>query len=213
MKTCEKCTSEFPILVKIDGKTRNLGNRKFCLKCSPFGAHNTTRLTSEKPSEIVYNERLVSAVKESTSRKEVLNRLGFSSSRSAYAALNKRVADWNLDISHFTTGRQPRSWNKKELKDILVDGSAYNTRDLKRRLLRAGLLKELCGLCGLGPIWNEKPLVLQLDHKNGNRFDNRLENLRILCPNCHTQTATYGFKNGRGCRTRTYGIVCVKDAL
>lgn len=54
-----------------------------------------------------------------------------------------------------------------------------------------GLLKEECVLCGQNNIWNGKKLVLQLDHKNGNNKDNRIENLRILCPNCHTQTETY----------------------
>ena len=58
-------------------------------------------------------------------------------------------------------------------------------------------VKEECVLCGQNNIWNGKKLVLQLDHKNGNNKDNRIENLRILCPNCHTQTETY-------CRNKKY---------
>ena len=65
---------------------------------------------------------------------------------------------------------------------------------LKKRILRAGLLKNECYICGLKE-WLNKPIVLQLDHINGNNKDNRIENLRLLCPNCHSQTSTWCGKN------------------
>lgn len=65
----------------------------------------------------------------------------------------------------------------------------------KEQLYRYGLKTEECEWCGLGPEWNGKPIVLELDHVNGNPRDNRLENLRILCPNCHSQTDTHCGKN------------------
>lgn len=64
----------------------------------------------------------------------------------------------------------------------------------KRRLFREGVLVERC-ICGQGPTWHGQRLVLQLDHINGDRTDNRLENLRILCPNCHSQTLTFTGRN------------------
>ncbi len=76
----------------------------------------------------------------------------------------------------------------------LVTGRLPTSR-LKARLLSEGLLRRQCYECGLGPTWNEKPLKLQLDHIDGDRKNNLLENLRILCPNCHTQTETYAAKN------------------
>lgn len=83
----------------------------------------------------------------------------------------------------------------KPLSEILVEGSGYPTGKLKKRLLREGVLSEECSECGSGPVWNGKPLTLQLDHTNGVSDDHRLENLRILCPNCHTQTLTYAGRN------------------
>lgn len=89
-----------------------------------------------------------------------------------------------------------RWWQTIPLEKIMVENSPYtnNRIRLKQRIIEAGLLAYECSECGLGPEWNGKTLVLQLDHINGVNNDHRLENLRILCPNCHTQTATYAGK-------------------
>ncbi len=79
----------------------------------------------------------------------------------------------------------------KPLEEILVENSNYHRASLKARLLALGILKNKCSSCGLGSEWNGKPLVLHIEHKNGIGNDNRLENLAILCPNCHSQTPTY----------------------
>ncbi len=86
--------------------------------------------------------------------------------------------------------------NKFKLDDILQGlHPTYQTNKLKCRLLNAGIFKNVCAECNQGPEWNGKPLVLQLDHVNGISTDHRLENLRILCPHCHSQTETFTGKN------------------
>lgn len=80
---------------------------------------------------------------------------------------------------------------------VFVENSEYinNRINLKERILKNGWMEYRCVECGLEGEWNGKPLVLQLDHINGVNSDHRLENLRFLCPNCHTQTDTYAGKS------------------
>lgn len=84
---------------------------------------------------------------------------------------------------------------KRPLSEVMVENSDYARGALKRRLLKEKILQNVCSECGQGPIWNNKPLVLHLDHKNGIKNDHRLENLCILCPHCHSQTTTFAGRN------------------
>lgn len=85
---------------------------------------------------------------------------------------------------------------KIPLEEILANNyPAYPTGKLKRRLLREGILEYKCVLCDNIGSHNGRPLTLQLDHVNGINNDHRLENIRLLCPNCHTQQDTYAGKN------------------
>lgn len=100
--------------------------------------------------------------------------------------IKERIQQLGLDITHFKYNEP------KPLKDWLtIWETKHRLPYLKKRIINEGLLKEECILCGQKNIWNGKKLVLHLDHINGNNQDNRIENLRILCPNCHTQTETY----------------------
>lgn len=85
--------------------------------------------------------------------------------------------------------------SKIKLKDIL-DGMhpQYQTNKLRIRLIKEGLKKHECECCGITE-WMNNPISLELDHIDGNRTNHRLENLRVLCPNCHSQTSTYRGKN------------------
>lgn len=135
-------------------------------------------------------------IKESLTIKEVILKVGLDFCSSHYKTVNARIKEENIDISHFNpyTNRKP-SLEKRPLEEVLVEGSTYSRHNLKKRLIEEGLLEEKCECCGVGNEWNGKPLSLQLDHKNGVNDDNRLENLRFLCPNCHSQTETFGSRN------------------
>jgi hypothetical protein len=87
---------------------------------------------------------------------------------------------------------------KREILDILEGRfPTYPTNKLKKRLLEEGFLVNKCSECGLSDTWNGNPIVLQLDHINGINNDHRLENVRLLCPNCHSQTDTWCGKGKR----------------
>lgn len=150
------------------------------------------------------DSQLVNAVKENNSIYGVLRELGLKLCGGSHAKVKLRIQQLELDTSHMTG----QGWCKGEkhdehiekhvrfkLEDILVKESTYqNTYRLKRRLVEEGLLKNECILCGQGPEWNGEPLSLQLDHKDGDRCNNTLTNLRIVCPNCHSQTESFAGK-------------------
>lgn len=108
--------------------------------------------------------------------------------------LKRRIKELNCSIDHFN--REKAEVNiKYDLKDILIKDSPYlNIARLKKRLISQGILEYKCAICGLKE-WQNKPISLQLDHINGNNNDHRIENLRLLCPNCHSQTITFAGKN------------------
>ncbi|MDQ4129575.1 MAG: HNH endonuclease [Actinomycetota bacterium] len=141
------------------------------------------------------------AVAASPSYAQVLRRLELKPGGYTYVALKRRIAELGLDTGHMTGQgwakgrRNPTPGSLRPLAEILVADSDYtNTYHLKRRLLKEGLKESRCESCGLTE-WNGRPAPLQLDHVNGDRRDNRLENLRILCPNCHAQTDTWCSRN------------------
>jgi len=84
--------------------------------------------------------------------------------------------------------------NPIPLSEILVKDSIYQSNKLRKRLIKAGLKSHQCETCGLVE-WLGSPIPLELDHINGDKHDNRLPNLRIICPNCHALTDTYRGKN------------------
>ena len=147
------------------------------------------------------DEDIIDAVRSSSSIRQVLQILRLSPTGCNYKGMYAHFTRLSLDTSHFTGQGHLRgkthSWTPmRSLADILVEHSTCQSSSrLKRRLLREGLLLNQCCECGLGPLWQGKPLVMVLDHINGNCSDNRIENLRLLCPNCNSQQPTFAGKN------------------
>lgn len=105
--------------------------------------------------------------------------------------LKKELEEHNIDYSALPI---KTIFEKLPIEKILVKDSSYQS-NLKKRLIEAELKKDCCEICGIGNEWQGKTLTLQVHHINGNHKDNRIENLQILCPNCHSQTENYCAKN------------------
>lgn len=149
-----------------------------------------------------YNKDVLSeAVKDCQSVRQVLKKLGLKSDGGGtYSYISNKLLEHQIDTSHFLGQAhlkgKTHSWSKNTpLKEILIENSKYsNTNNLRNKLIKFGLFQKICSKCGLSE-WNDLPIPLELDHINGIRTDNRIDNLRILCPNCHAQTPTYCGKN------------------
>lgn len=128
---------------------------------------------------------------------EALAAFGLANRGHNHRTLRRRVDEDGLSTAHWDGKRVSGEKRALPLAAQLRAGAPIRTSTFKRRLIAAGLLRETCATCGLGPSWNGASLTLQLDHVNGDRADNRLENLRLLCPNCHSQTDTFAGRSGR----------------
>lgn len=142
------------------------------------------------------DKQLIDAVATSTTRSGILAKLGLNPGGGNYNILNVHIARLGLSTDHILGRSNPRplekrGGHKKPYLEILIRNSSYsNTVALKKRLIADGLLIQQCYECCLTE-WRDKQITLHLDHINGDRQDNRFENLRLLCPNCHSQTPTY----------------------
>lgn len=139
----------------------------------------------------------------------ILRELGLHGNGSGnYRTAHKLISKYNIDTSHFTgcahlTGKSHNYNPGLPIESILVENSTYSsTHTLKKRLVKSEILKDECAICNISH-WLGQKLSLQLDHINGINNDNRIENLRLLCPNCHSQTSTFAGKNKKGNPVKT----------
>jgi hypothetical protein len=145
-------------------------------------------------------EEFIEAVKTCFSIAQVCRKLGLVAAGAGYKTVNSGIAKLKLDTGHFTgklwsKGKKLGANPKVKLDDILTNASPYtSTHRLKNRLFAEGIFQRKCSNCLLEQ-WMGFPIPLELDHINGDNKDNSLENLRILCPNCHSMTPTHAGKN------------------
>ena len=143
------------------------------------------------------DEELIEAVNSSLSYAEALRKLNLKPAGSNYDTLKRKIKEYNLNIDHMTG----KVWNQgerykpikeaKPLDEILIENSTWvNTNHLKKRLLKENLKEYKCECCGNSE-WMGFPIALELHHINGIKDDLQIENLQILCTNCHAFTDNY----------------------
>jgi len=143
-------------------------------------------------------ELLEEKVKNCYSFAELCRRLGLTPEGSNPKTVRKKLNEFGVDYSHFTG----QNWNSNSGNPIyrqkylpnLSEHSSLSSANVKTLLYKLGLKENKCDCCGLSE-WNQKEIQCELHHINGDPTDNRLENLQILCPNCHSQTDNFRSKN------------------
>jgi ribosomal protein S27E len=146
-------------------------------------------------------ESILSSIKKSECKSDVLRGMNIPIKSGNFQTLDRYCKEYSIDISHlrYKNNRGNKSFNIKKIKDedVFIENSKFTSSyHLKKRVVSSGYLEDKCYKCGNEGVWCGEPLSLQIDHINGIRYDHRLVNLRIACPNCHSQTITYrGKKN------------------
>lgn len=139
-------------------------------------------------------------INQASSAKALLEQVGLRPFTGNYRTLRKKLGSLGIDYDAFVRrGRAKRTQSngrRRPVRELLKPGQLLYSR-IRARLFEEGILVERCSGCGIGPEWNGQPLVLQIDHVNGDAYDSRLENLRVLCPNCHSQTPTWGARRSK----------------
>ena len=167
--------------------------RKYGIKSKPRGPRTTKGVSR------VTDEEITAAVPNSLNWSDLLRNVGLGESGSARHGFRQRVKARGLDTTHFS-GRNRRivlghTGRKAPISEFLRNPRKVSSSHLKGRLIQEGMLENRCAECGQDSTWNGKHLVMQLDHIDGDRLNNLLENLRVLSTNCHSQTPTYRGKN------------------
>lgn len=149
------------------------------------------------------DEELVAAAKASKSIRMVIVKLGLVPAGGNYVQVSRAIERMKLDTKHFTGKGWNEGWRSEykrgqrihDLEEVLVKGSRVQSYGLKRRLFLAGKKTPKCEMCGWCETSLDGRIPVELDHINGDRYDNRIENLRILCPNCHSLQPTHRGRN------------------
>lgn len=173
-------------IAKIEG--RSLGSIRYWMK-----KYQIKTTWNPKKKSIIYStpdKDFLAIVENEKSVADCLVKLGVTPRSANYRNFYSRCRDLGV-----TPPKAKNGAHHKKASDIFIKSDRVYRRTVKSRILKEGLKEYRCEICGQKPIWNNKPLILTLDHINGDPTDNRLENLRFICPNCDRQLPTYCARN------------------
>lgn len=177
-------------------KLKNTNKSIIAFYCNEKRNKNVIERQKERErNEKEYEEIICKLVKNNDNINQVCRILNKRPTNTNIRAIKNVIDKYKISIGHFRMKRQNKSAKK------LTDDEVFKKRDrfynialLKKRLFDKGYKERKCEICGISE-WNEKPISLQIHHINGDNCDNRIENLQVLCPNCHSQTDTYCGRN------------------
>ena len=161
--------------------------------------------------ETLTKDQIVELINTSGSLSEIMTKLNKPDRTYYFNKFKKRSKEVGIVKFVFGKSRRNTGNRNKSLEELMVKNSNYSRHALKKRLIDEKVIEYKCLKCGQLPLWDGKELVLQLDHINGDTKDNRKNNLRFLCPNCHSQTDTYAGKNARPNKTSVRNLKLTEE--
>jgi predicted RNA-binding Zn-ribbon protein involved in translation (DUF1610 family) len=183
--------------------------KKYC--DNGLSSYKIAKLENLSPTTVIYwlkkyklstkgwfafnRDELIKIVAESKSHNEILTKLNKNNSSNSYRSLKRAIDRYNIDTSHLISSSEALKLRYREKyisnENLFIVNSKTSRGTIKKRIIVDKLLEYKCVKCGQNDIWNNKKLTLILDHINGINNDNRIENLRFVCPNCNSQLSTH----------------------